>query len=119
MRAARPPPAACRRRLQSARLLLGEGGKVLASTIQENAPMMEALLGVRPQRFLPSIPHLVRSPTGLSAVRPCTARSRGRFEAGPALRATGACLDRSPAALPLAPAGKAEEAGERGRVWLL
>lgn len=45
--------------LQTTRLLLKEGGKVIASTIQENAAMMEEVLSVRPQRFLPSIPHLV------------------------------------------------------------
>eukprot|EP00959_Pyramimonas_sp_CCMP1952_P018878 399078-Pyramimonas_sp.AAC.1 len=33
--------------------------KILASTIQENAPMMKELLTVDPTVFLPSIPHLV------------------------------------------------------------
>jgi EEF1A lysine methyltransferase 1 len=37
----------------------GVGGCVLASTIPENAAFMEELLGVRPRRFRPSIPHLV------------------------------------------------------------
>jgi hypothetical protein len=35
---------------------------VLATTIQENAPMMKELLDVNPTTFFPSIPHLVRSP---------------------------------------------------------
>jgi hypothetical protein len=34
-------------------------GKILASTIQENAPMMKELLDVNPSVFFPSIPHLV------------------------------------------------------------
>lgn len=46
--------------MQSAKLLLKEGGKVIASTIQENRDMMKELLCVAPQKFLPSIPHLVR-----------------------------------------------------------
>lgn len=50
---------------EGAKALLVEGdfplppGKVLASTIQENAPLMLELLGATPQRFLPSIPNLV------------------------------------------------------------
>ena len=46
---------------QTTKLLLAPGGKVLASTIQENAPMMKELLDVNPTVFFPSIPHLVRS----------------------------------------------------------
>lgn len=34
-------------------------GKIIASTIAENAPLLESLLGCRPQAFLPSIPNLV------------------------------------------------------------
>lgn len=34
-------------------------GKILCSTIQENADMMKGLLDVVPQAFMPSIPHLV------------------------------------------------------------
>eukprot|EP00899_Mesostigma_viride_P006587 jgi/Mesvir1/1592/Mv14560-RA.1 len=41
------------------KLLLKPGGKLLLSTIQENAPMMKKLLDVNPVPFLPSIPHLV------------------------------------------------------------
>eukprot|EP00241_Pyramimonas_parkeae_P011911 CAMPEP_0114226012 /NCGR_PEP_ID=MMETSP0058-20121206/1000_1 /TAXON_ID=36894 /ORGANISM="Pyramimonas parkeae, CCMP726" /LENGTH=188 /DNA_ID=CAMNT_0001336699 /DNA_START=43 /DNA_END=609 /DNA_ORIENTATION=+ len=44
---------------QTTKNLLVPGGKVLASTIQENAPMMKELLGVDPTVFFPSIPHLV------------------------------------------------------------
>lgn len=51
----------------TARLLLKQGtqpdgspaGRLLVSTIAENAAMMHELLGVRPQRFRPSIPNLV------------------------------------------------------------
>ncbi|KAL6755575.1 putative N6-adenine methyltransferase-domain-containing protein [Haematococcus lacustris] len=44
----------------TARLLLQpQGGKVIASTVAENAPLMEELLGVKPVAFRPSIPHLV------------------------------------------------------------
>jgi len=44
----------------SARLLLiEEGGKVILSTISENAEMMKELLDVSPLPFQPSIPHLV------------------------------------------------------------
>ena len=43
----------------TAKALLKPGGKVLASTIQENAPFMKELLGVTPQVFMPSIPTLV------------------------------------------------------------
>ncbi len=34
-------------------------GKVLASTVAENAPLMAELFGARPCAFKPSIPHLV------------------------------------------------------------
>ncbi|KAJ9515411.1 hypothetical protein QJQ45_016407 [Haematococcus lacustris] len=45
----------------TARLLLQPqgAGKVIASTVAENAPLMEELLGVKPVAFRPSIPHLV------------------------------------------------------------
>lgn len=39
--------------------LLAPEGKILLSTIAENAPMMAELLAVKPQRFRPSIPNLV------------------------------------------------------------
>jgi hypothetical protein len=41
------------------RLLLAPGGKVLASTVRENAPLLKQLLGLEVQAFLPSVPHLV------------------------------------------------------------
>ena len=44
---------------RTARLLLAPGGRLLCTTIAENAPMMAELLDVRPTAFLPSIPHLV------------------------------------------------------------
>jgi hypothetical protein len=34
-------------------------GKVIASTVAENALMMDALLGAKPVAFKPSIPHLI------------------------------------------------------------
>ena len=40
-------------------MLLSKEGKILLTTIQENAPMLDRLLGVKPRRFAPSIPHLV------------------------------------------------------------
>jgi hypothetical protein len=43
----------------TAKWLLAPGGKVLCSTIAENEEMMERLLAVKPQKFRPSIPHLV------------------------------------------------------------
>jgi hypothetical protein len=43
----------------AAKLLLAPGGKVLCTTIAENAPVMESLLGVKPTVYQPSIPHLV------------------------------------------------------------
>mmetsp|Transcript_26756 Transcript_26756/g.58259 ORF Transcript_26756/g.58259 Transcript_26756/m.58259 type:complete len:189 (+) Transcript_26756:165-731(+) len=44
---------------ETSNLLLAPGGKILASTIQENAGMMKELLNVDPTVFFPSIPHLV------------------------------------------------------------
>mmetsp|Transcript_5880 Transcript_5880/g.10193 ORF Transcript_5880/g.10193 Transcript_5880/m.10193 type:complete len:190 (-) Transcript_5880:249-818(-) len=44
---------------ETTKVLLAPGGKILASTIQENAPMMKELLDVNPSVFFPSIPHLV------------------------------------------------------------
>jgi len=41
------------------RLLLRPGGRVLCTTIAENASMMQELLGLQPVRFRPSIPTLV------------------------------------------------------------
>jgi hypothetical protein len=41
------------------RILLRPGGRVLCTTIAENADMMQAVLGLRPVRFRPSIPTLV------------------------------------------------------------
>eukprot|EP01062_Namystynia_karyoxenos_P061979 TRINITY_DN5478_c0_g1_i1.p1 TRINITY_DN5478_c0_g1~~TRINITY_DN5478_c0_g1_i1.p1 ORF type:complete len:428 (+),score=197.77 TRINITY_DN5478_c0_g1_i1:90-1286(+) len=43
----------------TARLLLAEGGKLLCTTIAENAPFMKGLLGVERVEFRPSIPSLV------------------------------------------------------------
>lgn len=40
-------------------LLPSTGGKVLGTTIIENAPLLEELLTLRPTAFLPSIPNLV------------------------------------------------------------
>ena len=44
---------------EATKMLLAPDGKVLLTTIPENAPMLERLLGVKPQVFAPSIPHLV------------------------------------------------------------
>uniref|UniRef100_A0A7S0RNF7 Protein-lysine N-methyltransferase n=1 Tax=Chlamydomonas leiostraca TaxID=1034604 RepID=A0A7S0RNF7_9CHLO len=65
---------------QAAKMLLAPGGKVLASTVAENAPLMESLLGAKPCAFKPSIPHLVYqynfftsyepTPEGLGAKNP-------------------------------------------------
>ncbi|EFJ50810.1 hypothetical protein VOLCADRAFT_103866 [Volvox carteri f. nagariensis] len=45
---------------QAAKLLLQSGGKVLATTVAENAAMLAELLpDVRPTPFRPSIPHLI------------------------------------------------------------
>jgi hypothetical protein len=41
------------------KLLLRPGGRVLCTTIAENANMMKELLGLQPVRFRPSIPNLV------------------------------------------------------------
>lgn len=35
------------------------GGKVVGSTVAENAALMDRLLGAKPVAFRPSIPHLV------------------------------------------------------------
>ena len=51
---------------ETARLLLKEGsdadgnplGKLLCSTVRENQAMMEKVLGVKPQKYRPSIPNL-------------------------------------------------------------
>ena len=40
-------------------LLPGDSGRVLATTIAENAPLMLELFKAKPQRWQPSIPHLV------------------------------------------------------------
>lgn len=47
-----------RRYIEAARLLLREGGLVVATTVIENAPLLADGLGVRPHVWLPSIPHL-------------------------------------------------------------
>lgn len=44
---------------EAALLLLKEGGKIILSTIQENAEMLREMLKVEVQHFRPSIPHLV------------------------------------------------------------
>lgn len=44
---------------KSAQALLKEGGKAILTTISENAPFLREMFGVEPQRFKPSIPHLV------------------------------------------------------------
>ena len=52
-------PEAWRKYAQTARLLLPpEGGRVIGTTIVENASLLRELLDVRPNRFLPSIPQL-------------------------------------------------------------
>lgn len=38
---------------------VGHAGKIILSTIEENAEMLKGLLEVEPQLFAPSIPHLV------------------------------------------------------------
>ena len=43
---------------QTAKLLLAPGGKVIGTTIIENAPLLLEQLGARPNTFLPSIPNL-------------------------------------------------------------
>ena len=49
---------AWRKYAQTARLLLAPGGRVIGTTIIENAPLLNDLLGVTPNVFLPSIPQL-------------------------------------------------------------
>lgn len=44
---------------EAALLLLKEGGKIILSTIPENAEMLKHMLNVKRQAFQPSIPHLV------------------------------------------------------------
>lgn len=44
---------------QAAKILLKPGGKVVATTVAENDALLFELLGARPTRFKPSIPHLV------------------------------------------------------------
>lgn len=44
---------------EAARLLLKDGGKIILSTIPENAEMLKEMLNVEPQAFQPSVPHLV------------------------------------------------------------
>jgi hypothetical protein len=44
---------------ETARYLLKAGGRLILSSIQENAGLLEELLGVSPVAFKPSIPHLV------------------------------------------------------------
>mmetsp|Transcript_25546 Transcript_25546/g.87511 ORF Transcript_25546/g.87511 Transcript_25546/m.87511 type:complete len:193 (-) Transcript_25546:562-1140(-) len=44
---------------KTAKLLLREGGKVLLSTVWENADMLKEVIGVERRAFQPSIPHLV------------------------------------------------------------
>jgi len=43
----------------SVKLLLAEGGKVIVSTIDENAAMLEEMMQLKLQKFQPSIPNLV------------------------------------------------------------
>ncbi len=45
-------------------------GKVIASTVAENAAMMEQMLGARPVAFKPSIPHLIYQYVALAHSRP-------------------------------------------------
>ena len=44
--------------VQAAKHLLSPGGRVVCTTVIENAPLLEAELGVRPHRYLPAIPNL-------------------------------------------------------------
>ena len=41
------------------KLLLQPGGKIILTSVPENAEMLRELLGVSPTAFKPSIPHLV------------------------------------------------------------
>eukprot|EP00245_Coleochaete_scutata_P005797 TRINITY_DN19669_c0_g1_i1.p1 TRINITY_DN19669_c0_g1~~TRINITY_DN19669_c0_g1_i1.p1 ORF type:complete len:183 (+),score=47.58 TRINITY_DN19669_c0_g1_i1:47-595(+) len=50
---------AWRKYSETAKLLLRDGGKVILSTIRENAPLLKEILQVEPQVFQPSIPNLV------------------------------------------------------------
>uniref|UniRef100_A0A7S2BFX1 Protein-lysine N-methyltransferase n=1 Tax=Florenciella parvula TaxID=236787 RepID=A0A7S2BFX1_9STRA len=43
----------------TAKLLLAPNGRVMLTTVAENAPMMKELLDVEPQTFRPSVPNLV------------------------------------------------------------
>lgn len=61
-----------------AKISKGRNGLVLLTTILENAPLLEELFGVKPNKFRPSIPNLVYqyhiftnyNSTGLSEVNP-------------------------------------------------
>ena len=44
--------------VQAAKYLLAPDGQVVCTTVIENAPLLEQHLGVRPSRYLPSIPNL-------------------------------------------------------------
>jgi hypothetical protein len=57
--AASAPPAAPAREATGRQASGGRGGLVLLTTILENAPLLEELLGVKPNAFRPSIPNLV------------------------------------------------------------
>ncbi|XP_073391709.1 uncharacterized protein [Physcomitrium patens] len=56
---------------EAALLLLKEGGKIILSTIPENAEMLKHMLNVKRQAFQPSIPHLVASQSLRSPVVNC------------------------------------------------
>lgn len=47
-----------RKYAETAKLLLAPGGRIIGTTIIENAPLLNDLLGVRPNTYLPSIPQL-------------------------------------------------------------
>lgn len=57
------PPFICdtvwRAYAAAARLLLAEGGKIVATTVAEKAGLLKSLLGLRPAPFRPAIPNLV------------------------------------------------------------
>ena len=44
---------------EATKLLLARDGKIMLTTVRENAPWLKDLLGVSPQKFRPSIPNLV------------------------------------------------------------
>ncbi|CAG9336335.1 unnamed protein product [Blepharisma stoltei] len=44
---------------RAVKFLLKDGGKIIVSSVDENAPMLDELLKVKRQAFKPSIPHLV------------------------------------------------------------